>query len=103
MIVTTFLAHLYTYTTKLAGIIDSAPLPKTTADKPTLDKIYFWTIVVVGALGFLFLIVGGTRYALSKGEPANVEKAKNEIRYSLIGLVIAAFAAAIVNLVTGQL
>lgn len=87
----------------LGGLIDSTPFPKTPADKSTLDNLYFWVFVVIGALAFLFLVIGGTRYVLSGGEPDKVQKAKNEIRYSLIGMIIASFAAAIVSYVTGQL
>jgi len=49
------------------------------------------------------MVIAGARYALSKGEPDNVQKAKNEMKYSAIGLIIAASAAAIVNFVIGKL
>jgi len=51
----------------------------------------------------LFLVIAGARYALSKGEPEGIQKAKNEIKYSLIGLVIAATAALVVNFVVDKL
>ena len=86
-----------------SGIIESSNLPKACADQATLSSIYLWIFAVVGALAVLFLVIGGTRYALAGGDPEKVKKAKNEILYSMIGLVIAALAAVIVKYVINQL
>ncbi len=86
-----------------SALISGSPLPHTCADKGTVTTIFNIAFIVIGALAFLFVVIGGARYALSKGEPENIQKAKNEIKYALIGLVIVASAAAIVNFVTGKL
>jgi ABC-type Fe3+-siderophore transport system permease subunit len=85
-----------------APIITGTKLPKPTGESAVND-IYIWVFSIIGGLAVLFLVIGGAQYALSKGEPANIEKAKNQIRYSLIGLVIAAFGGAITNLVINRL
>jgi hypothetical protein len=86
-----------------AGLIDSNPLPRAQATPDTLNTVFLIAFAVIGSLAFLFMVIAGARYALSKGEPDNVQKAKNEIKYSAIGLVIVALAAAIVNFVLGRL
>lgn len=86
-----------------AALINSDPLPKTTAGQGTITKILTITFVIIGALALLFMVIGGTRYALSKGEPDNIQKAKNEIKYAAIGLIIAFLAVAIVRFVIGKL
>ena len=86
-----------------AAIISGGPLPKTSAGQGTITKVLTITFVIVGALALLFMVIAGTRYALSKGEPENIQKAKNEIKYSAIGLIIAFLAVAIVNFVIGKL
>lgn len=85
------------------GIIDTGPLPRGDASKGTINKVFLITFGIIGALAFLFMVIGGARYALSKGEPDNIQRAKNEIKYAAIGLIIAALAAAIVNFVLGRL
>ena len=86
-----------------AGLIDSNPLPRAQATPDTLETIFLVAFAVIGSLAFLFMVIGGARYAMSKGEPENIQKAKNEIKYSAIGLVIVALAAAVVNFILEKL
>lgn len=86
-----------------AGLINSAPLPHAQATPATLNKVFMVAFAVIGSLAFLFMVIAGARYAMSKGEPDNIQKAKNEIKYSAIGLIITALAAAIVNFVLDKL
>lgn len=46
-----------------------------------------------------FVIYGGIQYILSQGEPEKTKASKNTIVNALVGLVIAMFATAIVNLI----
>lgn len=85
-----------------SGLISANGLPQTCADKGTLSTIFVIVFTIIGAMAFLFMVIAGARYALSKGEPDNIQKAKNELKYSAIGLVIAASAAAVVNFVIGR-
>ena len=54
-------------------------------------------LFLVGALGVIMLIYGGIRYVTSGGNQESVRAAKNTILYSVIGIVVAVFAYAIVN------
>lgn len=56
-------------------------------------------LYVIGALSVIMLIYGGIRYVTSAGESARVVEAKNTIMYSIIGVIVALLAYAIVNFV----
>lgn len=54
-------------------------------------------LYIIGALAGIMLIYGGILYATSTGDSGRVSKAKNTIMYSIVGLVLAVLAFAIVN------
>lgn len=89
--------------TSSSGLIKNGTVPHACANDVTVRIIFLYAFAIIGALAFLFMVIAGARYALSKGEPDNVQKAKNELKYSAIGLILAALAAAIVNFVLGKL
>ena len=60
-------------------------------------------IFLVGAISVIVLIIGGLRYVISAGNPAQVTGAKNTILYAIVGIVIAIAAYAIVQFVFKQL
>lgn len=75
-------------------------------------SVFIWKIVLniidagLQAVGFIsvgFIIRGGVKYMTAIGEPGEVAKAKKIIMDAVIGLVIAVFAVAIVNLVSGAI
>lgn len=57
---------------------------------------------VMGALAFLFVVIGGFRYTLSGGNSDSVAEARRMIIYSIVGLVVIALAASIVNFVVDK-
>lgn len=98
-----FLAASACKNTTAGGLIDSSNLPCAQATPDTLKTIFLVAFAVIGSLAFLFMVIAGARYAMSKGEPDKIQQAKNEIKYAAIGLVITALAAAIVNFVLDKL
>ena len=58
---------------------------------------------IIGAVSVIMLIYGGIRYTTSGGNANNVTAAKNTIMYSIIGLVVAILAFAVVNFVVKQM
>jgi hypothetical protein len=60
-------------------------------------------IYIVGAVAVIMLIIGGLRYVISQGSKEGVASAKDTILYSVIGIVVAILAYAIVSFVTGSL
>ena len=66
--------------------------------KTVTDVLLF----IVGAVAVIMIIIGGIRYVTSNGDGNQVTAAKNTILYSVIGLVVALLAYAIVNFVLNQ-
>ena len=58
-------------------------------------------LVVVGYVTVFFIIKGGFGYITAAGSPEGLSSAKKTIKNALIGLVIAALAASIVNAAAG--
>lgn len=61
------------------------------------------TFGIVGALSLLMITVSGLRYITSAGDPQKTAGAKNGIVYSLVGLIVAITAEAIVVFVVNRL
>ena len=59
-------------------------------------------LFIIGAVSVIMLIYGGIRYTTSGGNANNVTAAKNTIMYSIIGLVVAILAFAVVQFVVNQ-
>lgn len=60
-------------------------------------------LIVIGVVAVLMLIVGGFRYIFSQGDEKQTKGAKDTILFSIIGIVVALLAYAIVNFVLGQI
>ena len=59
-------------------------------------------LFIIGAVSVIMLIYGGIRYTTSGGNANSVTAAKNTIMYSIIGLVVAILAFAVVQFVVIQ-
>jgi hypothetical protein len=55
--------------------------------------------VLLGAISVLMIVIAGLRYILARGNTETITQAKNQIIYSITGLIIAALAASIVQVV----
>ena len=78
-------------------------LPEVEASNTTLNTVFMIVFVTVGAIAVLIMVLAGLRYITAGGDPQKIQSAKNEVKYALIGLVIAATAAAAVNYVINRL
>ena len=56
-------------------------------------------LAVLGFIAVIMIIIGGIRYTTSNGDSSNTKAAKDTILYSVVGLVVAILAYAIVNFV----
>ena len=54
-------------------------------------------LFVIGTLAVVMIIWGGIMYTTSAGDAGRVKKAKDTLTYSIVGLVVAFLAYAIVN------
>lgn len=60
-------------------------------------------LLFVGATAVLFIVIGGFQFIISGGNPENIQRAKNSIIYSIIGLAIAVLSYVIVTFVIKSL
>jgi len=59
-------------------------------------------LFLIGAVSVIMLIIGGFRYVVSNGDSSQVTNAKNTILYSVIGIIVALLAYAIINFVVSS-
>lgn len=81
-----------------SGSTDSAVCKGTASQAQPFFKTVINTLLfIVGALAVIMIIIGGLRFVLAGGDSGAVAGAKNTVLYSVIGLVVAILAFAIVN------
>lgn len=56
-------------------------------------------LYIIGILSVVMIIFAGIKYATANGAPDKIKSAKDTLVYSIVGLIIAVFAFAIVNFV----
>lgn len=86
-------------TTFAIELIDPSPLPQPEATGEQVNTFFDEVFIAVGAIAVLLLIIAGLRYITAQGDPAKITQAKNMIMYTIVGVIIAAMAAAIVNFI----
>lgn len=75
---------------------------KNTSSEAVLSNVINMALYVVGIIAVVMIIVAGVQMATSAGDPRKVAKAKSTMIYSVIGLLVAILAYAIVNFVIGK-
>lgn len=86
-----------------AQSVSPESLPQPSVDSNEVSTIISVALGILGALALLMITVSGLRYITSGGNPEKTAKAKSGIVYSLVGLIVAISAEAILGYVTGQL
>lgn len=69
---------------------------------PVVQAIVNTLLFAIGTVAVIMIIVGGIRYTTSNGDASQIKQAKDTILYSVIGVVVALLAFAIVNFVVTQ-
>lgn len=88
---------------RIATSINAGNLPEPSANRNELTTILSIAFGIIGAFALLIITVSGMRYITSGGNPEKTAKAKSGIVYSLVGLVVAISAEAIVTFVVKRL
>jgi Type IV secretion system pilin len=74
---------------------------------PTLDQAIPNVLTIlfglIGGLSLVFLIYGGLRYVISRGDPAQIKAAKETITYAVVGIVLAIAAGTIVAFIATKI
>lgn len=76
--------------------VSGKALPQPDTSTAQITNILGIVFTFIGAIALLMIVISGLRYILSSGDPERANKAKNGIIYSLVGLVLAITAQAIV-------
>lgn len=66
-----------------------------------IGNVTTWLIGILATLATLILTVGGVRYILAGGDPAEVEKAKTCFKSAAIGYCLAILAPVVVSVLKG--
>ena len=66
----------------------------------TVVNVLLWA---VGILSVIMIIFSGFRYITSAGDAAKTKSAQTALTYSIVGLIVAVFAWAIVNIVLDRI
>ena len=76
----------------------AAGLPILAADSvgQVINNTTVWLVGILAGLATLFLTIGGVRYLMAGGDPAEVQKAKIAFRSAAIGYGLAVLAPVIV-------
>lgn len=82
---------------------DSALCNNTDASVGDLVKTVINVLLfIVGIISVIMIIVGGIRFTTSGGNASGVAAGRNTVLYSVIGLIVAFLAYALVNWVIGR-
>ena len=68
-----------------------------TSISQVISNTTLWIVGILAGLATLFLTLGGVRYLMAGGDPAEVEKAKTALRSAAIGYGLAILAPVIVT------
>ena len=63
-----------------------------------IDSTTVWLVGILAGLATLMLTIGGVRYLLAGGDPAEVQKAKIALRSAAVGYGLAVLAPVIVTI-----
>ncbi len=64
-----------------------------------LPKLTVYLIGIVAGVSVLFLVISGVRFATAYGNEENVEKAKNQAVFAVVGIIIALLAYTVVQII----
>jgi hypothetical protein len=84
----------------VAPAMAAAPLPVAAPhDLPTIIRnLTVWIVGILAGVATLFLTVGGVRYLMAGGDPAEVERAKSALKSAAIGYALAVLAPVLLQI-----
>lgn len=85
-----------------AGVTSSGGTGTSTSLGSLIKTIVNVLLFLIGAVSVIMIIIGGIKYTVSNGDSTAVKSAKDTILYSIIGLVVAIMAYAIVSFVISR-
>jgi hypothetical protein len=77
-----------------------AAAPPGPHDLPTIvHNLTVWIVGILAGVATLFLTVGGVRYLMAGGDPAEVERAKSALKSAAFGYALAVLAPVLLQVV----
>ena len=77
-----------------------AAAPPGPHDLPTIvHNLTVWIVGILAGVATLFLTVGGVRYLMAGGDPAEVERAKSALKSAAFGYALAVLAPVLLRVV----
>jgi len=83
--------------TRAAGGLAAGHLLAAASIGQVISNTTAWITGILAGLATLFLTIGGVRYLMAGGDPAEVEKAKTAFRSAGIGYALAILAPVVVT------
>lgn len=65
-----------------------------------IGGIAFWLLAVLGFIGIIGFVIAGIMYLLAAGNEDQAKTAKNAMKYSIIGIIVALIGYVIIQAVT---
>ena len=88
--------QLMVFADEIENALDKLPKNDSSTLQNNIVSYLFWA---VGLVAVIMIVVSGLKMTMSAGDPGAVQKAKQTLIYSVIGLAIAILAYAIVTIV----
>ena len=76
-------------------ILAAATLPQ------VITNVRNWVVGILAGVATMFLTIGGLRYVMAGGDPAEVERAKGSLKSAAVGYTLAVMAPALVSILQG--
>lgn len=87
-----------------AGIVipNDTGLPSSTVSA-ILQNLMAWLLGILGFIGIMAFIISGLQYLLAAGDEKTIETAKTNMKYSIIGVIIALSGFIVIQAVNAAL
>jgi hypothetical protein len=80
----------------------SSGLPETTIYS-LISRTMNWLLAILGFLGIIGFVIAGILYLTAAGDEGQIDKAKNAMMYSIIGVIVALIGFVVIQAVEGWL
>lgn len=64
-----------------------------------IENILYWLLAVLGIAGVIGFVISGILYLISTGEEAMIERAKNAMKWSIVGVVVGLIGVVVIQAV----
>lgn len=68
-----------------------------------ITNIMNWLLMLVGIIGVIGFAIAGILYLTAAGDDTAIERAKNAMMYSIIGVIVAIIGVVVIQAVQGML